>query len=64
MIPATSHLLGSTKKSRKSDHCHTFAISARNSFVAPFTKTADLQSVRRTFLRLMGTPFMINLVAA
>jgi hypothetical protein len=32
-LPATSHLLGPTKKSRKSSHCHTSAISARNSFV-------------------------------
>jgi hypothetical protein len=56
-LPATSHPLGSTIKSRKSNHYHTSAISARNSFVCHTYKTKDFKPFTcHTFCKFIRVP--------
>ena len=63
---AASHLLGPTKKSGKSNHRHTSAISARNSLACHIYKNNGLTvHCLPQIPQLNGfTHFMVNLVAA
>jgi hypothetical protein len=67
-LPATSQLLGPTKKSRKCNHCHTSAISARNSFACHTYKNNGLSVTVLCLPQIPQMkwvyPVMVNLVAA
>jgi hypothetical protein len=62
-LPATSHSPASARKSRKSNHCQTSAISARNSF-ACHTYKSKVLCLPHIFQINRETPAMVNLVAA
>jgi hypothetical protein len=58
-LPATSQPLGSAKKPRKFNHCHTSAIYACNPFVCHTYKTKDFKPlICHTFLKFIPVPTM------
>jgi hypothetical protein len=64
-LPAASHPPASTKKSSKSNHCHTSAIFVRNSFACHTYKNKGLKVLCLPHILQinMCTPVMVNQVA-
>ena len=65
-LPATSHPLGPEKNLRKSNHCHTSAIFACNSFVCRTYKNKGLKVLYLPHLRQKRSnpPVIVNQVPA
>jgi hypothetical protein len=65
-FPASSHLLGPTKKSANSSPCHTFPILIRNSFVCRTYKNKRVKvlCLPHIFQINVGAPLIVNQVPA
>ena len=65
-LPVTSHPPASTKKSRKSNHCHTSKNFTGNSFACDTYKNKGHRVLCLPYiLQINGdTPVMVNLVVA